>query len=189
MAESERTMKYRKTYYYARTSYTYTFANGQKITFKVGDINPIDGSVITEEMIKLLHSLDDAEVNNNIKNSRPPISDSTKQEIREWEEDHPGETAPKKWNVSLDMFFGDDDSDIDCSRIMREIYDRYHYDNIVKEKVDEIIESMPKKTRTACVLVWKEGYSQKEAAEIMGCTNGNLSRLISRAEDIIRKKY
>ena len=52
--------------------------------------------------------------------------------------------------------------------------------------VHEIIEQMPEKTKIACTLVWREGYSQVEAAKIMGCSKVNVSKLIKRAEEIIK---
>ena len=118
-------MKYRKTNYYARTSYTYVFADGTKITIEPGDKSNSKGFKTSPEMIKLLHAMDDAEVYNNIKNTRPPMSHSMNQQIRKWENDHPGETAPKNWNLSLDILL-DADTDFDSLTILKEIYDRYH---------------------------------------------------------------
>ena len=185
-AERQGIMKFRKTYYYDRTDYTYTDADGHKVTLHVGDFSPIDGQPVTAEIIKLLHSMDDAEVYNNLKNSRPPMTEAEKQAAREWEEKHPGETAPRNWNISLDLYFGDDDSDMDRSTLMNEIAKRSQEEHEPESRHDEIIEQMPEKTRIACTLVWKEGYSQVEAAKIMGCSKVNVNKLIKRAEEIIK---
>ena len=182
-------MKFRKTNYYERTSYTYTDAEGNKVTLHVGDSSPTDGKPVTAEIIKLLHSMDDAEVYNNLKNSRPTLTEAQKKEAREWEEAHPGEKAPRNWHISLDMFFGDDDSDMDRSSLMNELAHRSQENHESSGKLDEIIEQMPQKTRIAFILVWEEGYSQAEAAKIMGCSKPNVSKLIKRAEGIIKKNY
>ena len=54
-------MLIRKTSAKERTTYTYCFCDGTKIVLRPGE----DG--VTEEDIKMLHALDDAEVYNNIK--------------------------------------------------------------------------------------------------------------------------
>ena len=180
-------MKFRKTYYYARTTYTYTDTKGQRVTLHVGDQDPTDGKPITADIIKRLHAFDDAEVYNNLKNSRPPMTEAEKQAAREWEEKHPGETAPRNWNISLDLYFGDDDSDMDRSTLMNEIANRSQEEHESSNRLDNIIEQMPYKTRIACTLVWKEGYSQVEAAKIMGCSKVNVNKLIKKAEEIIKK--
>ena len=160
-------MKFRKTYYYDRTDYTYTDLSGNKVTLHVGDKSPIDGKPVTAELIKKLHALDDAEVYNNLKNSR---------------------TASGSWYISLDVFFGEDDgSDIDRSSIMSEICSKD--DNPDAERLWEIVDALPPKTRIACRLVWYEGYTMTEAAKIMNCSKANISKLISRAEKAVREKF
>ena len=74
-------MKFHKTNFNHRTTYTYKTATGEEISFAPGDA---DGEV-TVELIKLLHALDDAEVYNNLKNYRPLLSDKEKVAIRVWE--------------------------------------------------------------------------------------------------------
>lgn len=61
-------MKTKKTRWDKRGTYTFQFNDGTSITLRPGE----DG--VTEADIKILHSLDDAEVYNNIKNSRPPMT-------------------------------------------------------------------------------------------------------------------
>jgi len=160
-------VKFRKTYYYDRTDYTYTDRNGQKITLRIGDKSPLDGKPVTAELIKQLHAFDDAEVYNNLKNCR---------------------TAPGNWNISLDIFFGEDDgSDIDRSDIMAQICT--HNNNPDEERLWEIVEELPPKTRIACQLVWHEGYSVTEAADILNCSKANVSKLLTRAEKAVREKF
>ena len=75
-------MRFRKTYYYDRTDYTYIDRHGRKVTINVGDKSAIDGDEVTADMIKLLHSMDDAEVYNKLKNCRPPITKEEKAQCR-----------------------------------------------------------------------------------------------------------
>lgn len=178
-------MKFHKTNFNHRTTYTYKTATGEEIGFAPGDV---DGEV-TVELIKLLHALDDAEVYNNIKNCRPPLSDKEEVAIRAWEEAHFGEEAPKNWTMSLDAFSNDADSDMDRSGLMREVYDRSHAENPAAVRLGEVIDEMPYKQRQAFVLVELDGYSMTEAADKLGCSVANVSKLIARAKTFIRENY
>lgn len=178
-------MRFYKTNYKHRTTYTYMTVTGEKITIAPGDA---DGEV-TEELIKCLHKLDDKEVYNNIKNRKPPLSEEEKAMIREWEEVHPGEEVPKNWTMSLDAFSEDADSDMDRSGLMREIYNRSHAENPAASRLGEVIDEMPYKQRQAFVLVELNGYSTTEAADKLGCSIANVSKLIARAKTFIRENY
>lgn len=178
-------MKFRKTNYNNRPTYTYRFATGEEITIAPGDA---DGRV-TAELIKFLHSRDDAEVYNNRKNCKPPLSDEEKEMIRKWEDAHPGEEVPKNWTMSLDAFYEDADSDMDRSGIMREVYDRSHAEDLAVSRLGEVIDEMPYKQRQAFVMVELDGYSMTEVADKLGCSIVNVSKLIARAKSFIRKNY
>ncbi len=55
-----------------------------------------------EVWIKSLHSIDDAEVYNIIKNSRPQLESWQNKAIEDWKAQHPGEEPEKNWNLSMD---------------------------------------------------------------------------------------
>ncbi len=178
-------MKFHKTNYNNRTAYTYKSATGERITFAPGDA---DGEV-TAELIKFLHSLDDAEIYNNRKNCKPPLSDEEKAAIREWEVTHPGEEAPKNWTMSLDAFSEDSDSDMDRSGCMKEVYDRTQTEGSAASRLWEVMDEMPYKQRQAFVLVELDGYSMTEAADKLGCSIANVSKLVARAKEFIKRNY
>ena len=75
-------MKLKKTPQNERGNYKYTDSGVV--------IKPNDNGV-TEKHIFALHSFDDSEVRNNLKNLRCPLSDKMKEEVIEWAEQHPGE--------------------------------------------------------------------------------------------------
>lgn len=176
-------MKFRKTNYNNRTTYTYVFATGEKIAIAPGD------EEITAGLIKYLHSLDDSEVYNNWKNCKPPLSDEEKAVVHKWEEAHPGEKIPKNWNLSLDMFSEDSDSDMDRSDLMKGVYDRSHAEDHAETRLREVIDEMPCKQRQAFILVEYDGYSMTEAACKLCCSIANVSKLVTRAKAFIRKNY
>ena len=96
-------MLFRKTESTKRGNYVYHFANG--------DTSVIDAADVGEELIRFLHSSDDAIVYNNIKNSRPKVQEWQKVGIEQWKEQHPGEEVPKNWNLSLDGLSQTEDAD------------------------------------------------------------------------------
>lgn len=178
-------MKFHKTNYNHRTTYTYQSATGERITFAPGDAN----GEVTAELIECLHKFDDKEVYNNVKNHKPQLSDEEKAMIREWEESHPGEEVPKNWTMSLDAFSEDADSDMDRSDLMRRVYDRLHAEDHVASRLGEVIDEMPYKQHQAFVLVELDGYSMTEAADKLGCSIANVSKLIARAKEYIKNNY
>lgn len=178
-------MKFHKTNSNNRTTYTYKTATGERISFAPGDA---DGE-ITAELIKFLHSLDDSEVYNNRKNCKPPLSDEEKAAIRVWEEAHPVEEAPKNWTMSLNAFSEDADSDMDRSGLMREIYNRSHTEGAVAARLWEVIDEMPYKQRQVFVMVELDGYSMTKVADKLGCSVANVSKLVARAKEFIKRNY
>lgn len=178
-------MKFYKTNYYNRANYTYKSVTGEIITLVPGNA----GGEITAELIEYLHKLDDKEVNNNIKNHKPQLTNEEKKANREWEESHPGEKVPKNWTISFDAFSEDSDSDMDCSDLMREVYDRLHAENSDIDHLWEVINDMPFKQRQALVLVELDGYTMTETADRLGCSIANVSKLVARAKEFIKNNF
>ena len=168
--------------------YTYHTAMGTSISVRPGDVSPFDGKVVTAEDIKVLVSCHNAEVRNNIKNCKAPLSDKEKAEVREWEEAHPGESAPKKWNASLDHEFEDHD-EMDSSSLMLEIYKHRHPDNPTADRLWDVIDQMTDTQKRALVMYHFEGMSLKEISEELGCCQSAVSRAIGRAEEFIEKNF
>lgn len=94
----------------------FRFGDGTSVTLRPGE------GGVTEADIRVLHSLDDAEVYSNIKNSRPALTEAEKAAKKEWEAAHPGEQYPANWNLSFNYMAGDDGNDdsLDKSRIASE---------------------------------------------------------------------
>jgi len=53
-------------------------------------------------------------------------------------------------------------------------------------RVTEVLEKLPDKIRETVVLVHAQGFTQKEAADLMGCPEGTVSWRISEARKILR---
>lgn len=178
-------MKTRKTPMNRRGTYTYTFDDGTSLTLRPGE----DG--VTEADIRKLHSLDDAEVYNNIKNGRPPMTDPERAEKKKWEAEHPGERYPANWNLSFDYMAGDDgDEDgLDKSRILSETCTYMETeDETEKEMLDRILWFLTDIQREVYRLVKLAGHTQTEAAEILGTSIPNISKHLKKAMERIEEQ-
>lgn len=154
-------MKSHKTKQENRGTYTYIFDDGTKITIKPGE----EG--VTEEIIKKLHSLDDSEVYYNNKNWHRPIDEKEKQEIKEWEEKHPGEKYEEVWNLSIDSIFEEEGSQDKCI-YLADTSDFEDDPSDEVEKLREVVSKMTEKQQRVYELHYIEGYSLTEVAAIMG---------------------
>ena len=77
-------MKFVKTATANRGTYTYTFIDIDGECKNVELVPGKDG--VTAADIKMLHSMDDAEVYNNIKNCKPAVQDWEKPAIEDWKD-------------------------------------------------------------------------------------------------------
>ena len=118
-------MRFRKTRSDSRSTYIYRFDDGTSVTLCPGE------NGVTEADIKMLHSLDDAEVYNNIKNSRPPMTSEEKVKKQRWQEGHPGERYSAGWNLSLDCAVSDCK---DKGRILYEVSAETEYEEETAEE-------------------------------------------------------
>lgn len=153
-------MKSHKTKQENRGTYTYIFDDGKKVTIKPGE----EG--VTEEFIKKLHSLDDSEVYYNLKNCKRPISEKEKQDIKEWEEKHPGEKYQNVWNLSIDSVFDEEGNQDKCIYLA----DNTTIEEETSDEVDglrEIVSRMTEKQQRVYELHFLEGYTLTEVAAIL----------------------
>lgn len=209
-------MRLKKTKQTERTTYTYCFSemdeNGKyfirRQTLRPGE----DG--VTEMDIKTLHIMDDHEVYINIKNLRPEMTDAEKAEQTAWIEQFKSDFLikygyeptkddvkaavedryPKNWAMSLDQFESDDDGG-DTSDRHTELADPNAFtdpdDSLPPDirRMREIVSDCTDKQREAYRLVYVEGYTEKEAAKIMGCTQQGVHKHIDLVKKKIKEKF
>jgi len=178
-------MRFRKTKWSKRGTYIYEAGTGEKFELKPGEHG------ITEADIKLLHSLDDAEVYNNIKNSRPPLTEAQKAEKKQWELEHPGETYPANWNLSLDYMAGEDGDDdkLDKSEVTAAASVSMVYeDETEEEMVERILDFLTPMQRYVYYLRHIKGYKGKEVAAMLKTSDANVSMRYKEALAKIEEK-
>ncbi len=167
---------------------TYHFKDGTKVTINVGDKSS-DGRIVTKEDLKILITLHNKEIRNNIKNTRLPLDEKQRSEKHEWEDAHPGERYTGNYHASFDAFYGDDD-EMDRSGLMLDAYSSvYDQESDESDRLWELINSMTPTQREPFIMVKIEGWSVKDTARELHKSEAAVCRAIKRGEDYIRKNY
>lgn len=164
-------MLFRKTPTSERGKFVYRFNDGT--------VSVIAEGIGIEVWIKSLHSFDDAEVYNNIKNSRPQLEPWQKKALEEWKAEHPGEEPEKNWNLSMDGLMKTEDQD-------KSIYAKQLAEMAVeepdpqKELLYEKLSELPSEDQELYILYYVKGYSQEEIAGMKGVSQNTISKKIRR---------
>ena len=147
--------------------------------FDDGTVSVIAEGSEAEVWIKSLHSFDDAEVYNNIKNSRPQIEAWQKKALEECKAQHPGEEPDKNWNLSMDglMMTENQDTSVYAKQLAEKTAEE---SDPLKELLYEMVSMLPEEDQDLYRLYYTEGYSQKEIAEIKGASQNTVSKKLRR---------
>lgn len=90
-------MRTKKTPQSKRSIFRYEFQSGDDVIIRPGE------NGVTDELIKILHSMDDSEVYNNNKNTYPPTTKKERQTLNEWKIAHPNDEYQAASNISIDF--------------------------------------------------------------------------------------
>ena len=116
-------MLFRKTPTSERGNYVYRFSDGMVSVIAEGDEAAV--------WIKSLHSFDDAEVYNNIKNSRPQLESWQKKALEEWKAQHPGEEPDPLKELLYEILSRLPEDD-------QELYRLYYVEGYSQEEIAEM---------------------------------------------------
>jgi len=203
-------MKIRKTRQDEREVYQYSFQvrteKGEYIE-KTITLKPGENGV-TELDIKMLHSMDDSEVYNNLKNARPKRTEKEKAEIEKWKDKFISDFAtrygykpnkyiikyavndafPRNYNLSLDF---DADGDIDPDkRLIASISDKESVEIFEwSERMEEVLSLLTDKQRLVINLMFVEGYTQSEIADLMNISSAAVKKHLDKAKEIIKNNF
>jgi RNA polymerase sigma factor, sigma-70 family len=203
-------MRIKKTDQNERGVYQYSFQirteNGEYATRKVV-LKPGKNGV-TELDIKMLHSMDDSEVYNNLKNARPKRTEKEKAEIEKWKDKFISDFAarygykpnkyiikyavkdafPRNYNLSLD-FDADGDIDLD-KRLIASIADKESDEKFEwSERMEEVLSLLTDKKRLVINLMFVDGYKQSEIAELMNISSAAVKKHLDKAKEIIKNNF
>lgn len=203
-------MKLRKTPESQRMTYTYFYANGDKVIFEPGKSTTISATKgvvsvvvdasITELSISQLHRHDDAEVRSNLKYINYEDNQERKTRIankKAWAVEHPNE--PNKYErpnkiISLDAFGDDDDSLNEKSRLLYEASmnvdqdkDDSYEDQL--ELIRDYVATLPKSMQELFNLIYIEELSQAEVCARLGVSKSTVSERVKTLENKIKKEF
>ena len=179
-------VNFRKTPQTQCSTYTYEFADGQRVT-----ITP-DEQGCTEIDIKRLHSIDDHEVYVNIKGSRPPLEDWQKPILEQWKKDHPNETPDKNWNMSLDTMLDADggEDDANTGYLKGALYRAAIEEGAASsptERMQELVSTMKPRLQAVYQLAMLDRIPNTQVAAMLGVSEGMIRKDIKTIEKIFRE--
>ncbi len=164
-------MLFRKTPTSERDNYVYRFNDGT--------VSVIAEGSEAEVWIKSLHSFDDAEVYNNIKNSRPQLESWQKKALEEWKAQHPGEEPDKNWNLSMDglMMTENPDTSVYAKQLAEMTAEE---PDPQKELLYEKLSELPEEDQKLYRIYYIEEYSQEQIAKMKGVSQNTVSKKLRR---------
>ena len=164
-------MLFRKTPTSERDKYVYRFNDGT--------VSVIAEGSEAEVWIKSLHSFDDAEVYNNIKNSRPQPEPWQKKALEEWKAQHPGEEPDKNWNLSMDGLMKTENQD--TSIYAKQLAEMAAEEpDPMKELLYEKLSELPEEDQELYRLYYIEEHSQEQIAKMKGVSQNTVSKKLRR---------
>ena len=191
-------MKLRKTPISKRMTYTYFFANGDKVILEPGKSTTIYASgrrtiqvdeSITEITITELHRQDDAEVRANLKYINCESNIERQARIankKKWAMEHPEEVNPYDKPpriMNLDAFNDDENSQDDKSSLLYKasIYSEQinSDDNYEKlELIKEFVATLPTTMQEMFDLIYIQELKQSDVCSILGISKSTVSERV-----------
>ena len=155
-----------------------------------------------------MHRMDDNEVSQYYRKSKASLSKEAKEEQALWRKQFISNFAkqygympskeyvdfvmeeryPKAWTLSLDVTPGEDGSGDDKSIMLYQAAQpQFAEDNLAYERLEEYIHNMTPKQQEVLDLVMAQGYSQTEAAEMLGISIPAVNKHLQKALAYLRK--
>ena len=180
-------MKTMKTAWNNRKVYVYENSMGKPDRIYAGMVDKETGHVFTEEDVRRLHAMDDAEVYNNRKNSKPKVQGWQKEGIKAWKMEHSGEKLPCCDVLSLnDLLDNEDGGDATedkggvIGRASMIAYEIEENGNRMVDKMRSIVMEMGEKYWKLYELHTIQGYTFEEIGKSEGVSKMAISKRFNK---------
>lgn len=163
---------------------------------------------VTERDIKMLHSMDDSEVYNNLKNARLKRTDEEKDEIEKWEhkfisnftaihgykpnkysiKDEVKDVFPRDYDLSLDFDAGGDidpDKRLIATIKSKDMNEEFEW----SEHMEDVLSLLTDKQRLVIKLMYVDGYKQSEIANLMNISSAAVKKHLDKAKDTNKNNF
>ena len=155
---------------------------------------------VTIDFIRDLHRDDNRVVEQNLKQSRKPMTDSERRDIEAWRNDpeHPERTKSdfpddyQRWNLPIDGCWNEEDgsNSLDSDPVMERSYrEAQHEVPPTVERLREFISTLTERQQELYRLVYIEECPLKEAARVMGITTQRASTIANQVRNNIEKRF
>ena len=188
-------MKTMKTAWNNRKVYVYENSMGRPDRIYVGMVDKETGYVFTEKDVRRLHAMDDAEVYNNRKNSKPKVQAWQKEGINDWKKAHPGEKLPCRDVLSLnDLLDNEEGGDATedkggvIGRASMIAYEIEENGNKMVEKMRSIVMEMGEKYWELYMLHTVQGYTFEEIGKREGVSDRAISKRFAKIIETLKVK-
>jgi len=188
-------MKTMKTAWNNRKVYVYENSMGRPDRIYAGMVDKETGYVFTEKDVRRLHAMDDAEVYNNRKNSKPKVQAWQKEGINDWKKAHPGEKLPCRDVLSLnDLLANEEGGDATedkggvIGRASMIAYEIEENGNKMVEKMRSIVMEMGEKYWELYMLHTVQGYTFEEIGKREGVSDRAISKRFAKIIETLKVK-
>lgn len=184
-------MKTVKTRSNQRSSYTYTDAMGRRHILKPG-IHPDTGELITEETIKILHRMDDREVENNVKNTRTSVQDWEKPILEAWKKDHPDMDLPTRLHISIDISVESDEGkeeDTDKGLVAKASMAAEKTEDPMIERLHEVVEMLRPDQQELYRRIVVDEISMADVARELGLDSSAIRHRMATIRKFIKENF
>lgn len=175
-------MKFRKTKLAERNTYKYTFFDSEGKKQKIELVPGRDGVTLSD--IKMLHSMDDAEIYSNIKNCKPTLEDWENENISKWKKQHPNEEIPKNWNLSLQELVNEENGQdgVDHCSWIADPKSIYIEETELLYRLHELIDSLTPVQKETYKKVIIEGKPKVQVASEMRKSEAAVRKIMKKIE-------
>lgn len=161
----------------------------------------LDGDGVTVEFLRDLHRMDNSEVQQNCRQARKPMTDKEKEDIDRWrrDPDHPERLREyqfpdnyQRWNLSIDSQFDEEEGTnaLDRDPVMAAAWHAAHDTrDEQRDLVREFVATLSARQQELYNLVYVQGFSINEAAEVMGVTHQRATTLNKQLMANLMKRF